>query len=183
VVLVGGDIHTTKRHTKAINRFRIVMPLNYSVVLPPDEFKEFMRNIFEWLPFNVDTAACDIARKWMTCNGGHQYNEGVELLDARLFIPKTALNDERKASVQSLQSLNNLERWFVQKSPERGRNNQLLKYAMILVDMGVTPTDIETRVIDLNSKLATPLDEREIKDTIIVTAAKKAYDIMAQKAA
>ena len=170
-------LYTTKRHTSQHHRFRLILPTNYTIELDGPDFKEFMQNIFNWLPFQVDTATGQRARKWLTCDTGtYEYHKGERLLDALLFIPKTAKNDEQKQLIQSHQSLSNLERWFIQNMDLGNRNNQLLKYALILVDMGYPIADVEANVLDLNSKLEQKLNKAEIKATILVTAAAKIAD-------
>lgn len=165
-------IYTTKRHTAQSHRFRIVMPINYHLKLKPNEFTEFMKNIFEWIPIAVDTATCQRSRKWLTCPGQHHYNDGEKLLDARLFIPKTARNDERKAFIATFQTMTNMERWFLSKS-DGNRNVQLSRYAFLMVDLGYDITNIRENVLELNNKLPDKLKESEVDRTIMVSAANK----------
>jgi hypothetical protein len=132
-----------------------------------------MGNIYEWLPFTgMDTATGQRSRKWLTCKGTYKYNNGDQLLDAMLFIPNTSKNDERKQIVMSYQNLNNLERWFVQNSESGNRNNQLIRYALMLVDMGSTVDQVRNSVLALNDKLENKLPNDEIDSTIMVTANK-----------
>ena len=167
-------LYTTKRHTTTHNRFRVIMPINYNITLDGADFKEFMQNVYDWLPFAVDSATGQRSRKWLTYDKGtHVYNSGDKLLDALLFIPKTAKNDEQKQIIQGYQSLTNIERWFIQNIDLGNRNNQLLKYTLMLVDMGYSLNEIETSVLDLNSKLENKLNISEIKSTILVTASKQ----------
>ena len=167
-------LYTTKRHTAALNRFRLILPLNFNISLDIDDFKEFMRNVFDWLPFEVDTSTGQRSRKWLTnAKSTCTYHKGDKLLDALLFIPKTAKNDEQRQIIQSHQSLTNIERWFIHNIDSGNRNNQLLKYALILVDMGYDINSIEISVQELNSKLDQKLSATELKNTIFVTAAKK----------
>lgn len=163
--------YTTKRHTPAENRFRIVMPLNYELKLDAKDYKEFMSNLFEWLPFEVDDCTNQRARKWLSHNGHYEYNDG-ELLDALPFIPKTSKNEDRKKRITDQQSLDNLERWVVNNTGDGNRNNMLLKYAMILVDSGFTFDQIRSKVIDLNDKLPDKLTEAEILGSIMVTVSR-----------
>lgn len=165
-------IYTTKRHTDDENRFRIVFPLNYELMLDPKDYKEFMTHLYQWLPFEVDTATNQRARKWMSHDGHFEYNEG-ELLDALPFIPKTSKNEERKNLVNSQQSMDNLERWILTNAASDGRNNMLLRFAMILIDGGFGFDQIRDRVIALNSKMSDKLDEVEIYSTIMITVGKK----------
>jgi len=164
-------IYTTKRHTEIDNRFRIVMPINYKLCLDAKDFKEFMSNIFQWLPFEVDTATNQRARKWLTNSGEHYYNHG-ELLDVLSFIPKTSKNEERKILLNSQQALDNLERWVINNIGDGNRNNMLLRYAMILIDAGFSFDNIRAKVMELNNKIPDKLDEMELINTIFVTVSK-----------
>jgi hypothetical protein len=167
-------LYTTKRHSPSAHRFRLILPMNYHISMGPDEYRDFMNNVYDWLPFDVDTQTSQRSRKWLTHPGQHYYNDGDQLLDARLFIPKTAKNDEQKQAVQSLQSLSNLERWFIVNSkPNENRNVQLHKYAMVLVDMGYDATSVRTQVLNLNSNLDDSITEKEIDQTIMTTVHKE----------
>lgn len=167
-------IYTTKRHTDQENRFRIIFPINYVLKLDAKEYKEFMNNVYDWMPFEVDTATNQRARKWLS----HSDEEGVmvfndgEVLDALPFIPKTAKNEERKALLNEQSSMDNLERWILNNSGDGNRNNMLLRYAMLLVDAGATLEQVRERVIGLNTKMPDKLDEVEIHSTIMVSATK-----------
>lgn len=164
-------MYTTKRHTDAENRFRIILPLNYELSLDAKDYRDFMRNVSEWLPFKVDTSTHQRARKWLSHAGTFITNEGV-LLDALPFIPKTSKNEERKAILQTQQSMDNLERWVLNNTGDGNRNNMLLRYAMILVDAGFDFEGVRQKVISLNDKLPDKLDEVEIMSTIMVTVGK-----------
>ena len=164
-------IYTTKRHTDEEHRFRLILPTNYALKLDAKDYKEFMANIYEWLPFQVDDATNQRARKWLSHDGHYEYNDG-EVLDVLPFIPKTSKNEERKALMNSQQSMDNLERWVCNNIGDGNRNNMLLRFAMILVDAGFDFEGVRSRVMDLNSKIADKLDEAEIMTTILVSAAK-----------
>lgn len=164
-------IYTTKSHTEEDHCFRIVFPLNYRLELDAKDYKEFMTNIYDWLPFDVDRATNQRARKWLSHAGHHEYNEG-ELLDALPFIPKTSKNEERKELMHSQQSMDNLERWVMNNIGDGNRNNMLMRFAMILVDANFSFETIQSRVTDLNNKIADKLEEVEIMSTIMVSVAK-----------
>ena len=164
-------IYTTKRHTEEEHRFRIIFPINYKLDMDAKDYKEFMANIYEWLPFDVDTATNQRARKWMSHEGFYEYNEG-EMLDVLPFIPKTSKNNERKELINSQQSMDNLERWVINNIGDGNRNNMLLRYSMILMDGGFDFEAIRTRVMGLNEKIADKLEEVEVMGTIMVTVAK-----------
>ena len=165
-------IYTTKRHTAAKNRFRLVLPMSHTLQLDKEDYTTFMESIYEWLPFGVDDQTKDRCRKWMSHPGNFWYNDG-ELVDSLMFIPKTAKNDERINVINTQQSFNNLERWLLNQSSAGNRNNTVLKYALMLVDMGRDFMTIQDHVETFNSKLPHPLPEDEIKDTIMRTVNKK----------
>lgn len=164
-------MYTTKRHTLEENRFRIILPLSHVLKLESSDFKDFMKNIYEWLPFDVDTGTNQRCKKWLSHEGEYFNNEG-SLLDATLFIPKTSKNDERKQQIDSMSSLNNMERWFITHTGEGNRSNQLVKFALMLVDAGFSFEDVRDKTLSLNSKLPEGLPETEIHTTVLISAAK-----------
>ena len=164
-------LYTTKRHTELENRFRIVIPLNYELALDAKDYKEFMSNIYEWLPFAVDDGTNQRSRKWMSHDFHYEYNEG-ELLDALPFIPKTSKNEKRKELLNSQQSMDNLERWVLNNSGDGNRNNMILRYGMILVDAGFDFEGVRSRVMQLNDKMPDKLEEAEIMGTVMVSVMK-----------
>lgn len=164
-------LYTTKRHTDEEHRFRLVLPINYTLSLDAKEYKELMNNIYEWLPFAVDTQTNQRSRKWLSHNGHYEYNDG-DVLDVLPFIPKTSKNEERKILLESQQAMDNLERWVMNNIGDGNRNNMLLRYAMVLVDAGFGFDDINSKVKALNEKIVDKLDETEIMGTIMVTVAK-----------
>lgn len=164
-------IYTTKSHTKEKPCFRLVIPTNYKLKMDAKDFKEFMTNIYEWLPFEVDTATSQRARKWLANPGTYYYGEG-ELLDVLPFIPETSKNEERKEVMRTQQDMDNLERWVLNNTGDGNRNNMLLRYGMILVDIGYDIGDISSKVVSLNNKLADKLDENEIMSTIMISVSK-----------
>lgn len=166
--------YTTKRHTEEVNRFRLILPINYVLELDSEEYKEFMNNVMGWLPFKTDESANQRAKKWETFDGGtFHYNFDGEILDALKFIPKTSKNEQYKQSFRQVESLDNLERWFAQRIASGNRNNQMLKYALALVDNGMSLMDVSKQVHAFNEKINTPLPKDEIDTTILVTVAKK----------
>lgn len=172
-------IYTTKRHMvdsgngEVSERYRIILPINYQLVLDAKEYKEFYNSIVDILPIEVDTQCNQRSRKWLS-NPHTQctYNEG-ELFDVLPYIPKTKKNDERQTSYKNQSDLDNLERWVMYNTGDGNRNNQLYKYAMILVDNKLSYSAIEAKVSALNAKLPDSLSEEELSKTIMVSVAKK----------
>ena len=165
-------IHTTKRHTAEVNRYRIILPINYTLTLDAEEYKEFYQNLLQWLPIKADEATGQRSRKWATHPGEVYTNEG-ELLDVLPLIPKTSKNDDFKKINASSENLPNLEKWFIRKMQHGNRNNYLLQYALILADSGFQLKDATDAILAFNKKLQNPLSEDEIEQTIFKTLSKK----------
>jgi hypothetical protein len=131
-----------------------------------------MKNIFEWLPFEVDEQTGDIARKWSSHPGTHYYNDG-ELFPAMNFIPNTKKQRELKDNIEMYGSLDALQRWFAMNIGDGSRNVMMYKYAMALLDKGLNSETIRYSLEDMNSKLEKPLPMREIDSTIMFSVIKE----------
>lgn len=167
-------IYTTKRHTEEQNRFRLILPTNYELKLDSEEYVEFMHNVCLWLPFSVDVDANQRSRKWLS-NPNAQYfiNEEGDFLDALNFIPRTSKNEQYIKEYKQVDSLDNLERWFAQRMTHGNRNNQMIKYALALLDSGFDLPTISSQVHSFNKKLSNPLPSNEIDATVLKTVAKR----------
>jgi hypothetical protein len=172
--------YTTKRHQvagpdhPAADRFRIMIPINYTLELDTEDYKEFMNAFMQWLPFPTDESANQRAKKWESFAGGEfHYNLEGEILDALDFIPKTSRHEAYRAQNKELQSLDNLERWFAVRIASGNRNNQMIKFALALVDSGMSLIEVQKAVHAFNKKLNQPLADDEIDNTIMVTVAKR----------
>jgi hypothetical protein len=170
-------VYTTKRHQTEGHgdRFRMILPTNYSLELDPEEYKEFMQGVFAWLPFKTDESYAQPEKKSETFDGGtFLYNLDGSLLDVLPFIPKTSRNEQHKLQSQELGSLDNLERWFAQRMvPNQNRNNLMIKYALCLVDAGWSFQNVRDQVVAFDSKLSSPLGVDELNRSILVTVAKR----------
>lgn len=167
--------YTTKRHDpNGEHRFRLVFPINYFLELNSEEYKEFMTSFMEWLPFAVDEGANQRARKWETNPKAitHLNQEG-NIIDVLPFIPRTTRNDQFKKELQQVKSMDNLERWFAQRMASGNRNNNMIKFALALVDSGWGLQEVNDAVYAFNKKLHNPLPEAEIASTIMQTVARK----------
>lgn len=169
-------IHTTKRHQvpdatgKAYDRFRLIFPTNYELHLSEAEFKEFMQNIANWLPFTgLDVQTFQRSRKWSCYDKATIIDNEGKLFDVLPFIPQTSRAEEYKQAQVDLGNLDNLERWFASHMIKGDRNNTLAKYGFMLMDSGCTLPAIEERLLDFNSKLSNPLDEERIRKTVLTS--------------
>lgn len=164
-------ISTTKRHTDELNRFRLILPISHKLKLSSDDYSKFMSNIFDWLPFPVDEAAKDIARKWTTYPGNYEYNDG-NVLDATLFIPETKRSDETKAEITST-TVSNVERWFKTHTTKGNRATHLYRYGMVMIDAGFAIGDIVERLETFNKSLDYPLPETQFRSSTIKSISKE----------
>lgn len=167
--------YTTKRHSEVEHRFRMLIPTNYVLRLDRDDYREFMNGVFEWLPFAAptDETANQRAKKWLAHPGGKVFvNPEGDLFDVLPFLPRTSKNETHRKAMEGLQSLDNLERWFAQRIVPGNRNNQLIKFALLLVDAGLSYHQVEESLMSFNGRLQNGLTEDELRATILVTVAK-----------
>jgi hypothetical protein len=165
-------LYTTKRHTDADHRFRLIFPTNFKLKLDAKDYRDMMHSVFAWMPFKVDEETGQRSRKWLSHAGHYEYNEG-QLFDVLPFIPKTSKNEERKARLDSQQSLDNLERWVMNNIGDGNRNNMLHRYARILVDAGFGFDSIKSKLFSLNDKIPDKLSESELLGTVLTTASRE----------
>lgn len=168
--------YTTKRHTDELNRFRIVIPLKYHLKMSGPEYKEFMSNIFGWLPFNVDEGTNQRSKKWLSHAGEYEYVEG-DIFDPTQFIPKTSKNEKRLAEAQDLGDMDKIESWFARSIGEGNRNNTMARFAFMLFDSGMDPADVETAVYSFNDKLKNSLSKDELQATVLKSLWGKAAEL------
>lgn len=171
-------IYTTKRHGQdGKDRFRLILPINYELKLSKEDYKEFMNNLLKWLPFETDEASNQPSKKWLSnANALYYQNNDGELLDALKFIPRTQRNDEYLKESAKIADLGHLERWFLSNMAPGNRNNMMFKYAMALVDSGMSLNDVMNQVTKFNKKLENPLSEEELSNSIFVSIGKKYTD-------
>ena len=110
----------------------------------------------------------------MTCSTGtYHYNMAGKLLDVLPFVPKTTKNEQYQEGYAKLGSLDSLERWFAQQFATGNRNNLMIKFALALVDTGLSYREVEQKVTEFNSKLSNGLSVAELSSTVLVTVAKR----------
>ena len=164
-------ISTTKRHTEELNRFRLILPISHRIKLTARDYSRFMENVFEWLPFPVDEAAKDIARKWESFTGHYEYNHGTTI-DATMFIPETKRSDETKAHI-SAAGVSNIERWFMAHTTKGNRANHLYRYGMVMIDANMALGNIVEKLETFNNSLETPLPEDQFRNSTIKSISKE----------
>jgi hypothetical protein len=172
-------IAKTKRSNKDGHgdRYRIILPMNYELKLSPEEYKKFMKNVFDFLPFESDEQTADIARKWESNKTDeYWYNDGI-LIDVLPFVPNTSKEERQREINTKYEGVEALQRWFlINNVADDGRNNMLRNYALALLDNGLSSDNIRHSVYDFNQKLEEPLKESEIESTIMKTVIRKEFE-------
>lgn len=167
-------IYTTKSHgTNGQDRFRLILPLNYTLEFSNDDYKEFMNNIIKWLPFKIDETSNQASKKWLSNNKGQIFKNDGECLDALRFIPRTSRNEQFEKDYSKIESMDNLERWFASRMIPGNRNNMMYKYAMALVDSGLDFNEVSERVKKFNKQSGCNLSTEELNGSILTSIAKK----------
>ncbi len=167
--------YTTKRHTAKDNRYRIIMPLSKTLNLDVETHKDFYKNIFEWLPFSVDEIA-HASAKWQCYKGSEvSWNDDGIMFDPQPFIPNTTKEKNTKQRLHKFGgTTTKLEQHILANT--KGRNNALLRLAMVHVDSGKDEDTIRALVLSTNNKLDDALSEGEIDVSIMKTVRKKIAD-------
>ena len=160
-------IYTTKRYTDDNQRFRVIIPIKYTLNLKEDIYKEFMKNVSNTLPFEVDMQTFQRSRKWSTNKGLTFINNSdeLELFDPLGYIPDSNINEGSAKGFKA--DLNKLENWFIRNTDVGDRNNMLYRYGRVLIDNGVSGDDLEAKIVELNSKLVDPLTDAELESTVL----------------
>ena len=173
-------IATTRNHNKEKNgktndRFRVVLLPNKKIELDSSKFSELMRNVANKLCIQVDEACFDSSRMYFGNKDAEVwFSPSKNRFDISCCIPDTKRETEqREISRQNdaIISAEGVEKYFLMKIESEGqRNNNLLKYCLMMKDAG---EDYTAKTLGLNSMLVEPLSELEIERTIFRTASKK----------
>ena len=168
-------IYTTKRHTATQHRFRIVIPMSHTLKFSCDEYKEFMDNVLEFLPFETDEQTSQANRKWLSNPNAEVFNNEGKLFDVLPFIPKTRKSEEFKKYIEENSNLDTLERFFYRTIGEGNRSNTLVRYAFALVDAGYELDAAVEKLKSFNNKIPKPLPMDELAATVIQSMTKKFF--------
>lgn len=174
--------YDTKSSTAQHNRYRIILPISHILELEHEDYTEFMQNILNTIPFEIDSSVCEREHKWLTWDAGADvvatYWDGKEEKDCKIFdvldfIPRTSKNEERIKRVKQYENLDGLQHWVMSTTGEGNRNKQLYRYAMILVDKGLDYQTIFESVKSMNQGLRDAISDKEIANTIMSSVARK----------
>lgn len=174
--------YDTKSSTPRHNRYRIILPISHILELEQEDYDEFMKNIISTVPFEIDSSVCEREHKWQTWDAGsdmfidyveNKVTKDCKLFDALEFIPRTTKNEERIKRSKEYANLDGLQHWVMSTTGEGNRNKQLYRYAMILVDKGMSYNDIQESVLAMNAGLKDGISEKEIINTIMSSVSRK----------
>lgn len=165
-------LYTTKRHSETHNRFRMILPLSKTLKLNAQDHKDFYLNVFDALPFEVDEQTADGPRKWQTYKDSTHFSNKGKMFDPMPYIQNTAKSKEFKTKIDSFGTdVSRLERHIMMNT--EGRNNALLKLAMVHVERGLDHDTIYQLISSTNAKFSDPVSEKELLSTVMVTVSKK----------
>ena len=165
-------VYTTKRHTETHNRFRMLLPMEKTLKLTAEEHKEFYKNIFDSLPFEVDEQTADGPRKWQVYSKSTIFENKGKLFNPLPYVANTTKAKEQKEKLNSFGSdVSRLERHIMINT--EGRNNTLLKIAMVHVERGLDYDTVYQLTSSTNAKFADPISEKELMSSVMVTVGKK----------
>ena len=169
-------VYTTKSHTPQSHHFRAIIPLKYRVNLNKEDYKDFVNNILTTLPYTVkDDCGNQRSKRWSCNQGGNGTIKG-ELFDPIPYLPHTKKNTDRLEDEKNLKNLDKVQKFFA-KQWSGGRNNTLLRYAMMLLDTGMDLQEAIDKVRSFNKSFSDPLDETEMNDSVFVSMGKKVAKI------
>lgn len=168
-------IATTRNHQKEKNgkiedRFRIVLPMQYRLELDKEQYAKFMKSLMDDLPIEVDMACSDISRMYFSATAEHWYNKGDKLFDGSQYIPNTQEEEEykKKGTQLAKKNINGISQYII-RNEANGRNNQLAKLSLLLMDNGYSHDECKEEIKRVNKQFQTPLAESELHRTVFKT--------------
>lgn len=184
-----GFISTTRNHQKqkdlgngrfkeACDRFRVVLVAKFEFNLSPEDYKETLKTLAEFLSINADVATIEVSRMYFA-NADAKTTKlaGDELIDIRQFVPQTKEVERTKTAIKAYETntnINAFDRHFLQRATVGARNNELFKLMVALIDhKGADYETARAKVLEINSMLSDPLSEAELEKTVFKSAMRK----------
>lgn len=173
-------IATTRSHQKEKNgeicdRFRLIFPTSSSFHLEPSIYSEMYMNVLGAIGMHDADIKCKNPSRWYYGfkDAEYWYNEKGDLLDIRMFIPDTSMNQHGKKNLENYEDnlvpdnyrIDGALRWFFANTSSGNRNDNLFKLGMLIKDkIGSDQWELWTR--KANDELYEPLKDREINSVI-----------------
>ena len=161
-------IATTKSHTPAEPRYRLLLPMSHTLSLNDEQYKQFCRNLAFWLPVKADTSAFQREKKFRTWNTSKVWSTlDGDNLDAMQFYPSTSVSDQLVSRHGKVVGLNGIQRWVVLNCTEGQRNQILYRYGCILAEHNLDAAQITAKITEINEKIDSPLSSDELQATVL----------------
>jgi len=172
-LLATTKSHQIEKHGVVDDRFRLILPMSNKLELESEQYSKFYQALLDDLPVEADGAVKDTSRFFFSASGEHWYNEG-ELFDATKYIPNTQEAEiyTKQGNALAKKNINGIGQYIL-RNETSGRNNQLIKYSLLLMDKGYTHDETKDEILKLNKQFSSPLAESEIKRTIFKTIERK----------
>lgn len=155
-----------KDSTEIVNKFQVILPIQYNLKLDGKDYVEFINNVYDWLPFEVNKTINHRSHAWVTPAGKYSFSTGV-LFDPLQFIPLTSKNEEYRKATKALSMLGQTERWFLETCSLDRAEVMLLKFAHSLLDQGEALDKVALRVTSLNSRMSEPMTIENLNANVI----------------
>lgn len=176
--LLGKTNHviaTTKSHTTAEPRYRLILPLSHTISLNDEQYKQFCRNLAFWLPVKCDSSAFQREKKFRTWNTSKVWATLTgENISAMQFYPSTSVSDQLISRHGKVVGLNGIQRWVILNCVEGQRNQILYRYGCILADHNLDASQITKKITEINEQIASPLSSDELQATVLKSLDAKA---------
>jgi hypothetical protein len=138
-------LYTTKSHRKAKrdfkDSFRVLLPTLNNFELTPEQYKEMMNNIFEYLEVNADIATRNVSRLWFT--NPHEdcevyVNDVDDLFDIEPFKPDTNSRKEMLTLLEQIKiaASSGSQKSFDEQTEEEKRISGFIKKMAITIAKG-----------------------------------------------
>lgn len=167
-------IYTTKSHTDAAPRYRLILPLSHKVTLEEEQYRQLCKNIAYWLPVEVDAPAIQRERKYRHYKGSKVFSKlDGNNIDVMPYYPNTQQSENLENDKGKTISVSGMKRWVIRTASEGNRNQTLYRYASFLREQSLSVDKIENAVKEVNSLLDEPLSDNELNDTILKSIKNK----------
>lgn len=148
------------------DNYQVVLPINYTLGLSQDEYKQFIESVLLWLPFKPKVVFQERLTRRSCNEGRYVYNKG-EMVDVIPFIPNTTKNETFKNSITNFSSHNFAERWFANKIGLANKYDILVEYAEYLANKGTSLTELSKKVHNFNDNTIHPITGVDIDNHLI----------------
>jgi len=165
--------HQKEKNGKTVDRFRILLVADTVIEMDAETYYNFMINVYGYLGQDFDRSCADASRMYFSNEGAEVWqSEGTKLFDIRPCVPNSKEEQISATIVKRFDGNEGAKAFFALEASKGQRNKMLFRYAMMLKDDGLSISEIQHEVTDLNSNLDDPLSDKEVEATIFKTLSK-----------